>query len=42
MAWGGGRVRGWIARFGVFGFLFFFVKGLFWLIVPAMIGASVL
>ncbi len=42
MAWADGRVRSWIARFGVFGFLFFFLKGLLWLIVPAVIGASVL
>lgn len=27
----------WIARFGVFGFLFFFVKGMLWLTVPALI-----
>lgn len=27
----------WIKRFGVFGFLFFLIKGLLWLIVPAVI-----
>ena len=27
----------WIKRFGVAGFLFFFIKGLLWLIVPALI-----
>jgi len=27
----------WIKRFGVIGFLFFFIKGLMWLIVPALI-----
>lgn len=27
----------WIKRFGVAGFLFFFVKGLLWLIVPAVL-----
>lgn len=27
----------WLKRFGVFGFLFFLVKGLLWLIVPALI-----
>jgi hypothetical protein len=28
----------WMKRFGVAGFLFFLVKGLLWLIVPALIG----
>ncbi|MEJ7861943.1 MAG: hypothetical protein WKF90_09950, partial [Pyrinomonadaceae bacterium] len=28
----------WIKRFGVAGFLFFLIKGLLWLIVPALIG----
>jgi len=32
-------VRGWVARFGVAGFLFFLVKGLMWLIVPALVVA---
>lgn len=27
----------WIKRFGVAGFMFFLVKGLLWLIVPALI-----
>lgn len=27
----------WIKRFGVAGFLFFFIKGMLWLIVPALI-----
>ena len=27
----------WIKRFGVAGFLFFFIKGLLWLIVPALL-----
>ena len=27
----------WIKRFGAAGFLFFFIKGLLWLIVPALI-----
>lgn len=31
------RMRRWIKRFGVAGFLFFFIKGLLWLIVPALI-----
>jgi len=29
---------GWLKRFGVAGFLFFLIKGLLWLIVPALIG----
>lgn len=28
----------WIKRFGVAGFLFFLIKGLLWLLVPALIG----
>jgi hypothetical protein len=28
----------WVKRFGVAGFLFFLIKGLLWLIVPALIG----
>jgi hypothetical protein len=27
----------WLKRFGFWGFMFFFVKGLMWLIVPAII-----
>lgn len=27
----------WIKRFGVAGFMFFLIKGLLWLIVPALI-----
>ena len=27
----------WLARFGVAGFLFFFIKGMLWLIVPALL-----
>jgi hypothetical protein len=27
----------WIKRFGVAGFLFFFIKGLLWLVIPALI-----
>lgn len=27
----------WLKRFGVAGFLFFLIKGLLWLIVPALI-----
>jgi len=33
------RVPRWIARLGVAGFLFFLVKGLLWLAVPAIIVA---
>jgi hypothetical protein len=33
------RVARWVARFGVAGFLFFLIKGLAWLIVPAAIAA---
>jgi hypothetical protein len=29
---------GWMKRFGVAGFLFFLIKGLMWLIVPALAG----
>lgn len=28
----------WMKRFGVAGFLFFLIKGLLWLIVPALLG----
>lgn len=31
------RARCWLKRVGVGGFFFFFVKGLLWLIVPAMV-----
>lgn len=31
------RVQRWIKRFGVIGFLFFFVKGMLWLTVPAFL-----
>ncbi len=30
-------VRRWLKRLGFWGFMFFFVKGLLWLIVPALI-----
>lgn len=33
-----GRIVRWLKRLGVAGFLFFLVKGLLWLIVPALIG----
>ncbi len=28
----------WVKRFGVAGFLFFLIKGLLWLIIPAALG----
>lgn len=31
------KLKTWIKRFGFFGFMFFLVKGLAWLIVPAVI-----
>jgi hypothetical protein len=31
------RVKNWIKRLGFWGFLFFLVKGLLWLTVPALI-----
>lgn len=31
------RMRHWIKRFGFVGFMFFLIKGLLWLIVPALI-----
>lgn len=33
------RIRHLLAKFGVAGFLFFLVKGLLWLIIPALIVA---
>jgi hypothetical protein len=30
------RTAAWIKRLGLWGFLFFLVKGLLWLIVPAL------
>ena len=29
--------RGWLQRLGVAGFLFFLIKGLLWLMVPALL-----
>ena len=34
---GGSRHRRWLARLGVWGFLFFLVKGLAWLMIPALL-----
>lgn len=33
----GSGAAAWIKRFGVGGFLFFLIKGLLWLIVPALL-----
>lgn len=30
----------WVARFGLAGFLFFLIKGLLWLAIPALLVAS--
>jgi hypothetical protein len=35
------RVANWIKRFGFWGFLFFMVKGLLWLLVPTLIALLV-
>jgi hypothetical protein len=32
-----GKIKIWIKRLGFWGFLFFLVKGLLWLIVPAVV-----
>lgn len=37
-----GRVSKWVARFGVAGLIFFTVKGLLWLLIPAAIAAGIL
>lgn len=31
------NLKKWIKKFGIAGFLFFFIKGLLWLIVPFLI-----
>ena len=31
-----GKIKSWIKRLGFWGFMFFLVKGLLWLIVPAV------
>ncbi|MCZ7633523.1 MAG: hypothetical protein M5U20_08585 [Phycisphaerales bacterium] len=33
--------RGWVARFGVVGLIFFTLKGLLWLLVPALAAAGI-
>ncbi len=35
-------IKRWIRRMGVVGFLFFFAKGLLWLIVPALLAQRLL
>lgn len=37
-----GRARRWTARFGMAGFLFFLVKGLLWLAIPAILAKKAL
>lgn len=37
----GTAVRRWVARFGVAGLIFFTVKGLLWLIIPALAAAGI-
>ena len=32
-----GKIKMWIKRLGFWGFMFFLIKGLLWLIVPAVI-----
>ena len=32
-----GQAKSWLKRLGVAGFLFFLIKGLAWLIVPALV-----
>jgi hypothetical protein len=32
-----GKMKTWIKRLGFWGFMFFLVKGLLWLIVPALV-----
>lgn len=34
-------IRAWIGRLGLVGFLFFFVKGLLWLLIPSLIAMGV-
>ena len=31
------QAKGWLKRLGLAGFLFFLIKGLLWLIIPALI-----
>ncbi len=33
----GSRAVAWVKRLGVAGFMFFFIKGLLWLVIPAVI-----
>jgi len=35
------RTKSWIKRLGFWGFVFFLVKGLLWLIIPALIAILV-
>lgn len=36
------RIPAWLGRLGVVGFLFFLVKGLLWLAIPALIAKDLL
>lgn len=37
-----GKIKIWIKRLGFWGFMFFLVKGLLWLIVPALVAVLAL
>jgi hypothetical protein len=32
------KLIGWVKKVGIFGFLFFLIKGLLWIIIPYLIG----
>ncbi len=36
------RWKKWMVRFGFWGFMFFLIKGLLWLIIPALIAYGVI
>jgi hypothetical protein len=35
------KTKGWIKRLGFWGFMFFLIKGLLWLIIPALVAILV-
>lgn len=37
-----GRIKKLILKFGFWGFMFFFIKGLLWLIIPALVAYGVI
>jgi hypothetical protein len=37
-----GKLMNWFKRLGVFGFFFFLIKGLMWLIIPYLIAKGLL